>query len=66
MAFGRREMAIPAAGLAVEIERFAVGLGAELNAADVADSGDLSAICGIYLDDDVLEFRRIVEAASEV
>ena len=51
---------------AVEIERRAVGLGAQLGAADVADSGDLSAICGINFDDDVLEFGGVVQAAFEV
>ena len=51
---------------AVEIKRRAVGLGAELDTADVADSGDLSAICGIDLDDDVLELGGIVQAAFEV
>ena len=51
---------------AVEVERLAVGLSAELDAADVADSGDLSAIGGIDLDDDVLELRRVVEPALEV
>ena len=34
--------------------------------ADVADSGDLSAICGIDFNDDVLELGGIVQAAFEV
>ena len=52
--------------LAVEIERLAVGLGAELDAADVADPGDLSAVGGVDLDDDVLELVRVVEPPLEV
>ena len=51
---------------AVEIERLAVGLGAELGVANVADSGDLSAVRRIDLDDDILELGGIVEAASEI
>ena len=51
---------------AVKIESFAVGLRSELDAADVADSGDLSAVRASGLDDDVLEFGGIVEATFEV
>ena len=53
-------------GPAVEIERFAVGLRAELDPADVADPGDPSAGAGLDLDDDVLEIGRVVQAAVEV
>ena len=48
----------PGARPAIVIKRFAVGLGAELGVADVADSGDASAVGGIDLDDDVLELAR--------
>ena len=51
---------------AVEIERFAVGLRAELGVADVAHPGDAAAVGRIDLDDDVLELSRIVEPALEV
>ena len=51
---------------AVEVERLAVGLGAELGVANVADSGDLSAVRRIDLDDDVLELGGIVQAADEI
>ena len=51
---------------AVEVERLAVGLGPELGVANVADSGDLSAVRRIDLDDDILELGGIVEAASEI
>ena len=51
---------------AVQGKRLAVSLRAELDAADVADSGDLSAICGIDLDDDVPDLGGIVQAAFEV
>ncbi len=53
-------------GPAVEIERFAIGLGAELDAPDVADPRDPSARAGLDLDDDVLEIGRVVQAAVEV
>ena len=41
-------------------------MGAEFDAANVADSSDLSAICGIHFDDDILEFGGIIETAFEV
>ena len=44
LASGSNEMAMPAAGRAVEVERFAVGLGAELDVADIADPGDPTAV----------------------
>ena len=44
-ASGSWKMAMPAAGLAVEIERLAVGLRAELDVADVADPGDAARQC---------------------
>ena len=51
---------------AVEIERFTVGLGAELDVPDVADPRDPFAGAGLDLDDDVLVVRRVVQAAVEV
>src|SRR5208282_3875466 len=56
----------PGGRSAVEIERLAVGLGAELGAANVADSGDLSAVRRIDLDNDILELGGIVQAAFEI
>ena len=47
--------------LAVELEDLAVGLRAELDAADVAHARDLAAVAG--LDDDVAELLGIVEPA---
>ena len=53
-------------GLAVEPERFAVGLGAELDMADVAHAGDASAGARVDLDHDVFELGRVVQTACEV
>ena len=57
---------MPAAGPAVQIERLAIGLRAELGVPDVAYPGDAAAIRRIDLDDDILELPRIVEPALEV
>ena len=66
LAFGNSEDRDTGRRAAVEIERLAVGLGAEFDAADVADSGDLAAIRAGGLDDDVFELADIVEPAFDV
>ena len=50
--------------LSVEVEKLAIGLGAELDTADVAQSRQISR--GAGFDDDVGELRGIVEAARNV
>ena len=51
---------------AVEIERFAVGLGPELHAADVTDPCDLTARARFDFDDEILEIGRLAKAAIEI
>ena len=54
------------ARLAVEAAELAVGLGAQLDAADVLDPDDAAALAGRDLDDDVLELLDLVQPAGHV
>ena len=55
---------MPAAGLPSRLKNLAVGLGAELDAADVAHPRDLAVVAG--LDDDVLELLDVAEPALQL
>ena len=52
--------------LAVHVEKLAVGLGAELDAADVADAGHRAAGVALGLDRDLLELRHGGEPPAQV
>ncbi len=52
--------------LAVHVEKLAVGLGAELDAADIADAGHRAAGCALCLDRDLLELRHGGEPTAQV
>ena len=52
--------------LTVELEELAVGLRAKLHATDVPDAGDLSAVPGIGLDDDVRKLVRVGQRALNI
>ena len=53
-------------GPAIEIERYAIDLGAQLDAADVADPCDSSPRARFDFDNEVLEIGRLAEAAIKV
>ncbi len=63
---GRLEDAERGRRLAVLREDLAVGLRAELDAADILDADELAAGAGAGLDDDVLELLDLAEAARDV
>ena len=54
------------ARLAIQAEELAVGLSAQLDAADVPDAHDPAALSGRDLDDDVLELLDVVQPARDV
>ena len=62
--FRKQEDGDAAGGFAVVIEELAVGLRAQFDARDVAQSRDLAVV--IRLDDDLLEVRGIIERAVHV
>ncbi len=54
----------PGGRLAVELEVLAIGLRAHIDARDILEPDEAAALGGLVLDDDVGEFRGIVEPST--